>query len=277
MPSDPPISRKRTRKAARPPVITLTTDFGLADHFAGVMKGVILGIAPDARIVDISHEVQPFEIADGAFTIAEAYRYFPERSVHVVVVDPGVGTARRPVLVEAAGQFFVGPDNGVFTMVYDREAHVVRAITNDRFFLPDVSRTFHGRDVFAPCAAHLAAGTSADAFGDPIHDYVQLGLMKPQQMARRVWAGTVLKVDRFGNLITNLHVDRFPELLTRPFELSVGLRQIIGLAPTFGDCAPGELANVVGSSGYLEVIENQGSAAKTLGCGAGAPVEITFV
>src|SRR5450759_3383979 len=130
-------------------IITLTTDFGLSDHYVGTMKGVILGIAPSAQIVDISHEVAPFEILDGAYTIAQAYPYFPKRTVHVVVVDPGVGTARRPILAEAAGQFFIAPDNGVLTMMYEREKHKVRAVANERFFLPAPSRTFHGRDIFA--------------------------------------------------------------------------------------------------------------------------------
>lgn len=262
--------------ARTPPLITLTTDFGAADHFVGTMKGVILGIAPRASIVDITHEVAPFDVAEGAFAIAQAYRYFPRKTVHVVVVDPGVGAARLPILVEAAGQFFIGPDNGVFTMIYDREPHQVRAIVNARYFLPEVSRTFHGRDIFAPCAAHLASGAPASRFGKRITGCVQLGLMKPQQIARRVWSGVVLKVDRFGNLITNLHVDALPDIRTRPFELSVGLRQIPGLAATFAECAPGEFANIIGSSGYLEVAMNQGSAAKAMGCGAGAPVEITF-
>lgn len=260
-----------------PGPITLTTDFGTADHFVGTMKGVILGIAPGTAIVDISHEVAPFDILEGAFTIAQAYRYFPKRSIHVVVVDPGVGTVRRPVLAEAAGQFFIAPDNGILSIIYSTESHRVRAITNEHLFRPDVSRTFHGRDVFAPCAAHLASGTAAAKFGKPISDYVQLGLMKPQQTSRRVWSGTVLKVDRFGNLITNLRLDEFPDVQRRPFELSVGLRRVYGLAATFGDCEPGEPCVIAGSSGYLEVVVNQASAAKLLGCGAGAPVELTFL
>src|SRR5271166_828132 len=139
------------------PTITLTTDFGLVDHFAGVMKGVILGIAPRAQIVDISHEVPPFEINEGAFIIAEAYRYFAKKTVHVIVVDPGVGSERRPILAEMAGQYFIAPDNGVLSMIYAREAKKkVRHITNEKYFLHPVSRTFHGRDVFSPVAAHLA-------------------------------------------------------------------------------------------------------------------------
>jgi len=259
-----------------PPIITLTTDFGLSDHFAGTMKGVILGIAPRAQIVDITHEVKPFEILEGAFVITQAYRYFPKGTVHVIVVDPGVGSARRPILAAAAGQYFIAPDNGVLTMIYEREKHKVRHITNDRFFLPVQSRTFHGRDIFAPCAAWLARGKKPAQFGKVIDDYVQLGLMKPQQIARRAWSATVLKVDRFGNLITNIPVDEFPDLLTRPFEISVGLQRVQKLCSAYADAIQGELFAIAGSSGLIEISVNQGSAAARLGCGAGAPVELTF-
>jgi S-adenosylmethionine hydrolase len=258
------------------PIITLTTDFGLTDHFVGTMKGVILGIAPQVSIVDISHEVTPFQIAEGAYTLAQAYRYFPKKTIHVVVVDPGVGTERRAVLAEAGGQYFVAPDNGVLTMVYEAENHKVRVISNSKYYLHEMSQTFHGRDVFAPSAAHLARGAKPGTFGKLIHDYVQLALIKPQRMARRGWMGTVLKVDRFGNLITNLRGAEFPEIATRPFEISVGLQRIGDFAPTFGARLPGELFILVGSSGYVEVVVNQGSAAKTLGCGVGAPVELTL-
>ncbi|MGH9664056.1 MAG: SAM hydrolase/SAM-dependent halogenase family protein [Bryobacteraceae bacterium] len=258
-------------------LIALTTDFGLSDHFVGTMKGVILGIAPRARLVDISHDIPPFEIGEGAFTIAQAYRYFPRGAVHVVVVDPGVGTLRRPILVEAAGQYFIAPDNGVLSMVYAREKHKVREITAQKYFLPHVSRTFHGRDVFAPCAAHLARGVPAARFGKLIHDYAHLALAAPQQVARRNWSGTILKIDRFGNLITNLHIDDFSWVAARPFELSVGLEKLRRFAHSFAEGSPGELLVIVGSSGYLEVAANQASAAKMLGCGTGSPVEIAFL
>lgn len=259
------------------PTITLTTDFGTSDHFVGTMKGVILGIQPRATLVDITHDLPAFEILDGAFVIAQAYRYFPKGTVHLVVIDPGVGTERRPILVEAAGQYFIGPDNGTFTMIYDRESHRVRAITNTKYFLPARSTTFHGRDVFAPSAAYLAAGRRPSTFGKRIQDYVQLHLSKPIQTARRVWSGAVLKVDRFGNLVTNLHIDEFPHARTQSFELSVGLRRIYGLAATFADCPRDEPSVLIGSSGYLEVVINQSSAARTLGCAAGSPLEITFL
>jgi S-adenosyl-L-methionine hydrolase (adenosine-forming) len=257
-------------------IITLTTDFGSADHFAGTMKGVILSVHPAAQIVDITHEVLPFDILDGGFTIVQAYRYFPKKTIHVVVVDPGVGSTRRPLLAEAAGQYFIAPDNGVLSMLFARETARVRHIANQRYFLKPVSRTFHGRDVFAPVAAHLAAGVAPARFGPRIEDYLRLSFDAPSRTGKKTWTGCVLKIDRFGNMITNLHVDEFPELQTRAFELKVGPARVTRLALTFTECAPEELFVVVGSSGFLEIAVNQGSAASELGCGAGAPIELTI-
>jgi S-adenosyl-L-methionine hydrolase (adenosine-forming) len=258
------------------PILTLTTDFGLSDHFVGVMKGVILGIAPGARLIDITHEIRPFEITEGAFTIYQAWRWFPKRTIHVVVVDPGVGTARRPILVEAAGHFFIGPDNGVLSMVYGKEPkHKVREISAAKYFLEPVSRTFHGRDIFAPVAAHLAAGVRPAAFGKLIDDYLKLSLDTPDRTSKRAWTGSILKIDRFGNLITNLQIDGFPDVRSRPFELHVGARKLSRLALNYADSEDVEPFVIVGSSGYLEVACNQASAARVLGCGTGAPVELT--
>jgi S-adenosylmethionine hydrolase len=260
------------------PVITLTTDFGLSDHFTGAMKGVILSICPDAQIVDISHQITPFEIAEGAFLIAQAYRYFRKGTVHVVVVDPGVGTSRRPILLDAAGQYFVAPDNGVLTMVYlDLQKQKVRAITNHKYFLESVSRTFHGRDIFAPVAAHLAAGVSPARFGKPVEDYMRLSFEKPLRTARRGWTGAILKVDRFGNLITNFRFRDFAQIEKQPFEMQVGLQTVRRLAQNYAECGPGEVFLIAGSSGYLEVSSSQASAAKILGCGVGAPVELQLL
>jgi hypothetical protein len=261
----------------RRPVITLTTDFGLMDHFVGTMKGVILGICPEAQIVDISHEIGTFGVAEGAFLIAQAYRYFPRGTVHVVVVDPGVGTSRRPILVEAAGQCFVAPDNGVLSMVYAREKHKVRWITAGRYFLKAVSQTFHGRDIFSPVGAHLARGVAPAMMGKPITDYMRLQIERPVRTARRGWTGAVLKIDRFGNLITNFPAEDFPDLEKRPFEVSIGLETVDRLARNYAECGPGELFLIVGSSGYLEVSSSQASAAKILGCGVGAPVELRIL
>ncbi|HEX8983890.1 MAG TPA: SAM-dependent chlorinase/fluorinase, partial [Bryobacteraceae bacterium] len=211
----------------------------------------------------------------GAFAIASAYRYFPKKTVHVVVVDPGVGTARRPILVQAAGQYFVAPDNGVLSMVYARERHGVRAITSEKHFLQPVSRTFHGRDVFAPTAALLAKGTPPARFGKLIQDYARQRFAEPVRTGKRFWQGAVLTVDHFGNLITNFHIDEFAALKTRPFALSCGQAALAELSETFAAGEPGEPVLVVGSSGYLEIALNQGSAAKALGCEAGAPVDLT--
>ena len=257
-------------------IITLTTDFGLHDHFVAAMKGIILGIAPRATLVDITHDVPAFGIAEGAFVLGQAYRSFPRKTVHVIVVDPGVGTARRPILAEAAGQFFLAPDNGVLSMVYQDGKHRVRAITNRRYWLSDVSHTFHGRDIFAPCAAHLARGATAASFGKPVNDYVQLAAMQPERQSRSAWTGTVLHTDRFGNLITSFHIRDFDSVRSRPFEITVGLRRVVHLAATFAEGEPGEPVAIVGSSGYIEIAVNHGSAAKLLGCGAGAPVDLVL-
>lgn len=246
------------------PILTLTTDFGASDHYVGAMKGVILGICPQAQIVDICHEVTPYEIAEGAYVIAQAYECFPKNTVHVVVVDPGVGTARRPILVEAAGQFFIGPDNGVLSMVYSRQKHKVRLIANESYFRKPVSATFHGRDIFAPVAAHLAAGIAPARMGRLVQDYLQPDFLKPQR------TGRILKIDRFGNIVTNL----VAQAASPAFAVTIGRRKISKLVGTYAEGRPGELVLIVGSSGYLEVSVNQGSAADQIGCKPGAPVRL---
>jgi S-adenosylmethionine hydrolase len=259
------------------PVITLTTDFGLTDHFVGVMKGVIFGIQPTARVIDISHGVPPYDIAGGAFTIAQAYRYFPRRTIHVVVVDPGVGSTRRPLLAEMAGQYFIAPDNGVLSIVFAREAPArVRHITAEKYFLHPVSRTFHGRDVFSPVAAHLAAGVTPAKLGKRIDDYIRASFDKPAHTRKHTWTGIILKADHFGNLATNFHIDQFPSLRTHAFSLQMGVKAITRLALTFSECAPGELFAIVGSSGYVELAASEASAAQALGCRPGSPVELTI-
>jgi len=256
------------------PILTLTTDFGLSDHYVGTMKGVILGICPQAQIVDISHDVSAFEIPEGAYLIAQAYRYFPKKTVHVVVVDPGVGTSRRPIVMEAAGQYFVAPDNGVLSMVYGEEKHRIRLISNDRYFRQPVSGTFHGRDIFAPVAAHLAAGVTPARLGRIVEDYLRPSFQKPQRSGKRTWSGQILKIDRFGNIVTNFHTSEFPDLERRNFTLSIGPQQIAVLARHYEECGHGELFLIAGSSGYLEVSVNQGSAARRIGCEAGAAAEL---
>jgi hypothetical protein len=254
--------------------ITLTTDFGTSDHFVGTMKGVILAIAPRVQIVDVTHEIPPFSVQEGAFAIAQAWRYFPRGSIHVVVVDPGVGSARRAILCEAEGHFFIAPDNGVLSMVYDRTRHKVRQIANPKLMLKTISKTFHGRDVFAPAAAHLAAGVAPARFGKPVHDAIRHPLLTPVPLSASVFQGSVLKIDRFGNLITNFHIDDFPEFYTRPFALRIGRKRIEALARTYAETKQGDLFAIVGSSGYLEIAVNQGSAAQRLGVVSSVELEL---
>jgi hypothetical protein len=263
------------RATAHEPLITLTTDFGVEDHFVGAMKGVILSIAPRARIVDITHQVSPFEIAQGGFLLALAAGYFPPKTVHVAVVDPGVGTSRRPLVVESAGQYFVAPDNGLLSMIYERGKCSVRAATARRYMLDQVSATFHGRDVFAPVAAHLAAGTAPARFGKRIDDYLRSEFHKPVHTGKRIWTGAILHIDHFGNIVTNFHAGEFAHLGARLFAMNVGFERTSRLATTYGDLAAGELALVAGSTGYYEIVYNQASAAKALGVAVGAPVELT--
>lgn len=261
----------------RKPVITLTTDFGLTDHFVGTMKGVIAGIAPQATVIDLCHQVTPYEILEAGFVLEQAYRYFPKGTIHVVVVDPGVGTSRRPILVEAAGQCFIGPDNGLFTLLYAAEPkHKVRAISATKYYLKVLSNTFHGRDLFAPCAAHLAKGVSPALFGKIIRDYTQATAIFATRTGKRVWTGQVLKVDHFGNLITNLRANEFDIAGAKHFELMAGSQIVSRFARNYQESDFGELFVIEGSSGYLEVSVCQGSAAKQLGCGAGAPLELSL-
>jgi S-adenosylmethionine hydrolase len=187
-----------------------------------------------------------------------------------------VGTHRRPILVEAAGQLFLGPDNGVFAFILSDQKHKVRAVTNAKYFLRPVSQTFHGRDIFAPVAAHLANGVPSARMGKPIEDYLRPQSLKPERTARRGWTGSVLKVDRFGNLITSFLAEDFPRALQGPFEMAVGLRQVNQLAANYEQLGPGEVFMIVGSSGYFEISAGQASAAKILGVAAGAPLELTI-
>jgi len=193
-----------------------------------------------------------------------------------VVVDPGVGSARRPLVAEMAGQYFIAPDNGVLSMIFAREKATVRHITAERYFLHPVSRTFHGRDVFSPAAAHLASGVTPAKFGKRIEDYLRASFDKPEQTGERTWRGVILKADHFGNLATNFHIDQFPGIQTDAFLVTLGGQAIKRLALTFSECEPDELFVVVGRSGYLEIAVSEGSAAKALGTGAGAPVELTI-
>jgi S-adenosyl-L-methionine hydrolase (adenosine-forming) len=259
------------------PLITLTTDFGLNDHFVGTIKGILLGIAPDARIVDISHSVQPFDVLDGALTVSQVYSYFPSGTVHMVIVDPGVGTARRPILATTERHHFVAPDNGVLSMMYDREERLsVRHVTADHYFLQPVSNTFHARDVFSPIAAYLAKGVDPDRFGNEITDFVRFAAPRPK-VVDGVLRGVILKVDRFGNLITNITEQDAPALFgaqAADFKIVVGKREITQIHAAYGEGNPGEVFGILNSMGYLEIAANRGAAAQVLGVGKGGDVSV---
>ena len=257
-------------------IITLLTDFGLRDGYVGVMKGVIWGIAPEVQIADITHQIQPQNIMEGALALGRVAAFFPQGTIHVSVVDPGVGTQRRPIAGRLGRQFFVGPDNGLCSVLL-QQAHAknddVHFVQLDRpeFWLAEVSNVFHGRDIFAPVAAHLANGKSLTELGSPIDDVRQLELPTPQWTGSG-WRGQVIIVDNFGNLSTNLTRQQ----LSDPGDVIVRIAgyEIHGLLKTFGAAQPGELAVLYGDADDLLVAVVNGSAAEKLGVGAGEPVEV---
>jgi S-adenosylmethionine hydrolase len=257
------------------PIITLLTDFGTADYYTGAMKGVMLGICPEAQLVDITHEIAPFQVGQGGWMLEQAWRCFPRGTVHLAVVDPGVGSERRPILAEADGHFFVAPDNGLLTQVLGGvKEPVVRAISATRYFREPVSRTFHGRDVFAPVAGHLAAGAGAAAFGGVVTDWVVRVQPQPVQVAEGVWEGEVLWVDHFGNLVTNFASSDFLDVLRSPFQFEIGNHWIERFAAYYGMMKRGVPYLVLGSAGNVEVSLNQGDAARECGVGAGARIRL---
>lgn len=243
------------------------------------MKGVILEIVPDAAIVDICHSVQAFDVLDGALTISQAYSYFPAGTVHVIVVDPGVGSARRPILASSDGFHLVAPDNGVLSLVYAREPRIhVRHITSEHYFRQPVSNTFHGRDIFAPVAAYLAKQVDPLKFGEEIEDFVRFNAPKPKLLEPNRLRGVVLKVDRFGNLVTNITPEDAPPLFQTgaACKIFVGAREIAGMHQHYAEGAPGELFGILGSMGFLEIATNRGAAAQLAAAGKGTEVIIAM-
>jgi S-adenosylmethionine hydrolase len=244
-------------------IITLTTDFGLKDPFVGAMKGVILGLAPNVQIVDITHDIPSYDVIEASIVLAEACRYFPAGTIHVVVVDPGVGSARRPILIVGQSkhidQIFIAPDNGVLSLVSD--SATARHITNASLFRNPVSQTFHGRDVFAPVAAHLAIGTSIQSVGPTVTNPVMLASSRNPM---------VLRVDKFGNLQTNLRRDQ----LGIGFAIRAGGSEVRRLLSSYSEALPGEVFAIEGSAGLIELCVNQGSAANRLNLQRGAEFEV---
>jgi S-adenosyl-L-methionine hydrolase (adenosine-forming) len=260
-------------------LITFTTDFGLTEHYVGAMKGVVYSINPAAQIVDITNGIQSFDILDGAIAIAQAYSYFPTGTIHVVVVDPGVGGQRRPILVNVGQHQFVAPDNGVLSLVYEREERIsVRHITAEHYYRQPVSNTFHGRDIFAPVAAYLTKGVEAAKFGDEITDYVRFAAPRPKSAGPNSWKGVVLKSDKFGNLITNITPRDVPQIFDGPshaFKIQAGKAEVTKLCSSYSAGNPGELFAILGSSGFLEISSNKGSAARLAGADKGTEVSLT--
>ena len=259
-------------------IITLTTDYGINDHLVGTMKGAILRINPDINLVDITHQVAPYDLLDGAMAIGAAYSYFPPKTIHVVVVDPGVGTDRRPLLVSAANQYFVAPDNGVLSVIFHQEQNnlVVRHANAEHYYLQPVSKTFHGRDVFAPVAAWLSKGWQTASMGEEIQDYKKFALPRPKA-TNGVSKGVVFRVDSFGNLVTNFRAEDLPEAGANggALKLQVGTHPVSKLVDTFAHGEAGQPVAYMGSSGYLEIAVNKANAARTLGLGRGAAVVLT--
>lgn len=243
-------------------IITLLTDFGISDNYVGIMKGVILGINPHAVIVDITHNVPPQDVWTAAYLLSTAHPYFPAGTIHVAVVDPGVGTSRRAIAVETERAFFVAPDNGLLTPILKEEGvRKIVALTEPRYWLPSPSATFHGRDIFAPVAAHISCGTPLEEMGAPVNDPVLLDWPYPHKSPDGSIVGHVLHIDRFGNLITDIR----RQDLSGDVVVEVAGCRIRGLKRTFAEVEPGEPLAYIGSTGRLEIAIRQGNAAQTFG------------
>ncbi|MDD5371493.1 MAG: SAM-dependent chlorinase/fluorinase [Anaerolineaceae bacterium] len=258
------------------PVITLTTDFGAGDDEAGVLKGVIWKICPEANIADLSHAVTRHNILEGALLLGRTARYFPPGTVHVAVVDPGVGTARRGLACRLGAQFFVGPDNGLFSLLLEQAEQStdpieVVELDQPRFWLPEVTHVFHGRDVFAPVGAHLACGTPISMVGSPIADPVRIHIPEPQPVESG-WQAQVLYVDSFGNLGTNLPAGHLAG--RSDWRVRISGREIDGLVQAFGDRPAGELIALIDSSNYLSISVVNGDAAAWLPAQPGDKFEV---
>lgn len=260
------------------PIITLITDFGLRDTFIGVMKGVIWSISPNSHIVDLTHEIPAQRVMDGALAIAGAAPYFPAGTIHVCVVDPGVGTARRPMLAAIGNQYYIGPDNGLFSLLIKKAEDLTTppvyiALNKSRFWLPQVSNSFHGRDIFAPVAAHLANGVKLEELGDPFENPMLISIPLPQKTAEG-WLGQIMQVDHFGNLVTNITREQLkPET---GVIISVKDTVINEVVATFGSKPVGELIAMLDSSGHLAISVVNGSAADRLGVKADEIVRLTL-
>lgn len=255
-------------------VITLTTDFGLQDYYVSAMKAAMLNIAPDARLVDISHEIPSQDIMAGSWILQNSAMLFPEGSVHTVVVDPGVGTDRNPVALKVRDQLFVGPDNGIFSLLTSDEEYKAVRLTNEDYWRKNPSNTFHGRDIFAPVAAHLSQGVPLEELGEPIDELVTYRWTVPIADKDGL-EGMVIHIDKFGNLITNISESLLEEVIDdKNVRIYVGNTILDEIATTFGKVTEGEPVAYIGSSGMLEVGINKGSAEEMLGVQKGAQISL---
>ena len=259
------------------PIITLTTDFGVASSYVAQMKGVILSRNPDVCLVDISHSIAPQDIRGGALVLADSCPRFPARTIHVAVVDPGVGTDRRIVFAQIGAQRFVAPNNGLLTLVAERNApSQLIDVTNPLYFLPTVSPTFHGRDILAPVAAHLSLGLNPKRLGNPLDSLETLPFPRPAVQPGQI-VGQVIHIDSFGNLITNIASDDLAGLLAlESATVECKSARTTGLMNTYGNRPPGSLIAVVGSSGRLELAVVNGNAAATFAVSLDEPVIVTW-
>jgi hypothetical protein len=257
-------------------LITLTTDFGLNDAFVGIMKGVIAGINPHARVIDLAHGIPAQDILAGALTLRHSIAYFPPGTIHVAVVDPGVGSARRPLLIESNGNFLVGPDNGVLSLaVGDSTPTRIVQLANPTYHLQPTSATFHGRDIFAPAAAHLSRGVPPDAFGEKMDSFVKLALPKTVRTEKTL-AGEVIYVDQFGNLFTNVERRDLTGLAMDQLAVALGGYRIQSIAAHYTAVRHGEFVAIFNSWGLLEIALNQGNAAQRTGAKVGDKVTISL-
>ncbi|UCD89780.1 MAG: SAM-dependent chlorinase/fluorinase [Desulfobacterales bacterium] len=248
-------------------IVTLLTDFGIEDAYVGTMKGVILSVNPSAVIIDITHHVEPQNIIQAAYIISSYYRYFPKKTVHIIVVDPGVGSDRDIIAVNARGNIFLAPDNGVLTLLIDEgKVDTIVRIENTRFFLKPVSQTFHGRDIFAPIGAHISKGIDIKALGPPLEqkDLVHFRISKPYVTAKGALVGEIVSVDRFGNCITNIDENCLAKLYRTAqderLEIIIGDKRIHGVSHSYFNAEPQNPLAVMGSFGYLEIALNHGNA-----------------
>ena len=247
------------------PIITLLTDFGTKDHYVASMKGTILNVNPQCILVDITHHVSPHDITEGAFILSNAYSSFPKGTIHLSVIDPGVGSSRAPILLVTTHYFFIGPDNGLFTLALKKE-RVRKAVvlSNPKYFLSRMSTTFHGRDLFAPAAAHLSMGVKPEAFGPILDSWIKIDFEDPRTRGRLLM-GKIIYIDAFGNLISNIDDQKlFNHVRKGSFVVRVGKRNIQGLKKAYSEGKKNELMALIGSGGFLEISVREGNAQKVL-------------